>query len=525
MQHAIELTPTLTSALKEIAEGKSHLFITGKAGTGKSTLLRYYCAQQSTTPIILAPTGIAALNVHGQTIHRFFKFRPDTDIQKISKSRLTAYEARLYRNLKEIIIDEISMVRADLLDCIDVFLRKYGPLPEWPFGGVRLIMFGDMHQLPPVVTSATREFIYSQYSTPYFFSAHALQGEKLRIIELDKIFRQTDDTFIALLNAIRSNAVDRQSFEMLNARHMPLSTQRDDPERIIITGTNAHAQRINAHYLSKVTGEEYALDALVEGEFKTADYPTNKNIIIKKGARIILLNNDQSDRWVNGSMATIMEISEVEGELVIYGRIDETQEIVQIERHTWGNFRYIMQKDAYDSEEIGSFNQFPFRLAWAITVHKSQGKTFTKVHIDLGHRAFAAGQTYVALSRCRTLDDLSLERHLTTDDVYVDETLGAFFKQVAHTGTVNTQKQRRMPIAEIEALLLRSIDKEETVRIEYIHLNGHVGLRTVRTAQVSHKTYQGRAYQALEGFCMETEKHCIFDMGNIMHISVVAPAE
>ena len=580
----IELTPKFTAALNEIADGSSHLFITGKAGTGKSTLLRYYSGHAERRPVVLAPTGIAALGVGGQTIHRFFGFRPDIDLQKIARSSLTAYQARLYRTLKQIIIDEISMVRADLLDCVDAFLRKYGPLSEWPFGGVRLIMFGDLYQLPPVVTRADRELIYSRYGAPYFFAAHALRGEELKVIELDKIFRQTDRAFISLLNGIRVNDIAASHLALLNARCRPLASQDDDRRRIVITTTNAQAKRINADYLSRLTEPECRFDATVDGEFGASDYPTDARLVIKRGAKIMMLNNDHNRRWVNGSMATVTDIDTDTGggddddgddgdepRVRVYVRIEETQERAQVERHTWNSVRYTVSNGEYDAQEVGSFTQFPFRLAWAITVHKSQGKTFSKVHIDLGYRAFAAGQTYVALSRCRTLEDLSLQRAVTRDDVYVDQTLVDFFAEIGNrradgvstedaaadgVGTTNAaaatkvanssadtaakiaddmataaiavvdmRQPDRKDAPQIAALLSQSVAVGVPVRIEYIHRNGHVGYRTVIAKRMSQKSYRSASYPALEAYCTETDRHCIFNTDNILDISMLTPSE
>lgn len=508
-------------ALKEITDGSTHLFITGKAGTGKSTLLRYYSEHAKQRPVILAPTGIAALNVSGQTIHRFFKFRPDVDAGKIARSKIPSYQARLYRTLKEIVIDEVSMMRADLLDCMDVFLRRYGPLAEWPFGGVRLIMFGDLYQLPPVVTRADRELIYDRYGVPYFFAAHALRSERLQLIELDKIFRQTDNDFISLLNSIRVNSVTKAQFDLLNSRCRSLSTHKGEPVRIFITGTNARARSINADHLSRIAAPEYRAKATVTGEFSTGEYPTDADLVMKRGARVIMLNNDHNQQWVNGSMAIITDIAEQKGEIEMHALIEETQERVQIERHTWNSYRYTVQNAEYDVEETGSFTQFPLRLAWAITVHKSQGKTFSKVHLDLGNRAFSAGQTYVALSRCRTLQDLSLQRPVARDDIYVDQSLVDFFARMKTSTITEAPKSERKDASQIAELLRQSIARKTTVRIEYIHRDGHIGYRTVIAKRISEKVYQGASYEALEAHCTESDKRCVFNTKNILDVRVL----
>ena len=296
-------------------ESQQHLFITGKAGTGKSTLLDYFSQSTKKVPVMLAPTGIAALNVKGQTIHRFFNFYVNVTPETIRNEEVIPKKKEIYKKLQTIIIDEVSMLRADLLDCIDVFLQMYGPNPSDPFGGVQMIFVGDLYQLPPVVNQEEREIFQTHYSSPYFFSAKALQSTKLETIELKRVYRQKDQDFIDLLNKIRNNSVDEADLQQLNQRYFPeLQEVEEQTSGICLTTTNKKVDEINQTRLDALDGKMYQQGATISGEFGKEYYPTVTTLQYKVGAQIMLLNNDQQERWFNGSIGTIQAIDRDPGD-------------------------------------------------------------------------------------------------------------------------------------------------------------------------------------------------------------------
>ena len=426
----VEINPAFAKALKLMEAGKQHLFITGKAGTGKSTLLNHYQAKTRQTPVILAPTGIAALNVRGQTIHRFFGFGIDVTPEKIQQNRIRPRDPELYKQLKSIIVDEVSMLRADLLDCMDGFLRKYGPRPNTLFGGVQMVFVGDLYQLPPVVTGDLADAFSSYYETPYFFSAKALAGEQLEIVELEKVYRQKDATFINLLNRIRDGSADAADRTHLNERVDPEFEPGDDASLVYLTTTNRNADRINARNLAELPGNRLVSHAEYGEEFSRDYFPTSLELAYKQGAQVMMVNNDPEGRWVNGDMGRIESVMRrQEYDECLRVRLRTRNRVVEVKRHTWELVRFTHRNGRIVSEPAGSFRQLPFRLAWAVTIHKSQGQTFDRVVVDLESGAFAAGQIYVALSRCTSLEGLVLKQPLNQDSVHVDPRITQFLAE------------------------------------------------------------------------------------------------
>ncbi len=402
-------------------------FITGRAGTGKSTLLQLFRQTTRKKIAVLAPTGIAALNVQGQTIHSFFRFPPrpltGRDIRK-RRGR------KLYQNLDAIVIDEISMVRADLLDGIDQFLRL-NRNQETPFGGVQMLFFGDLFQLPPVVERKTEALLFEQhYESPYFFSAKVFkQRYQLETIELRKVYRQENRHFLRLLEAIRLNQVDYDDLEELNARHLPRFEAEDG--HITLTATNAKADRINRKALEEIEAPVRRYTATTTGDFKPTLFPTDAMLELKVGAQVMFIKNDPDRAFVNGTIGRITQLEE-ERITVLTKKPDGTEEEVTTGPMTWEILRYLPSKEKegeIETETIGTFHQLPLRLAWAVTIHKSQGKTFDKVIIDLGRGAFEHGQTYVALSRCRTLEGIVLRQPLRARDIRTDERVVEFYER------------------------------------------------------------------------------------------------
>ena len=411
----VEPTPEFLAALDYLREGDGSLFVTGRAGTGKSTLLRCIRDLVPGEMVIVAPTGLAAVNVGGQTIHSFFGFPPRL-IQPgdIRRSR----NGRLMRRLKFLVIDEVSMVRSDIMWAIDQSLRVNRGRPREPFGGVRLAMFGDLHQLPPVIDEAeVASHLETEHGGPFFFSIGALrEGAGTALIELSQVFRQKDESLIRVLNQIREGEADEDDLAVLNERVHPIRTLAEGEPYIILTPTNAAARRINLKYLEALTGAPHAFQAGVSGDFNESAQPTEQTLVLKPGAKVMLLRNDTDRRWVNGTIARVSRLEEDR----VWVDIDGDEH--EIERVAWENRRY-----AYDKAEekivetiAGTFRQFPLRLAWALTIHKSQGLTLDKVYIDLGRGTFAHGQAYVALSRCRTLEGLAFARPLRPSDIIFD---------------------------------------------------------------------------------------------------------
>ena len=411
----VEPTSEFIAAHDFLREGAGHLFVTGRAGTGKSTLLRCLRDLVADEMVIVAPTGLAAVNVGGQTIHSFFGFpprliRPDD----IRRSR----NGRVMRRLKFLVIDEVSMVRSDIMWAIDQSLRVNRGRPREPFGGVRLAMFGDLHQLPPVIDEAeVASHLESEHGGPFFFSIAALrEGMGTALIELTQVFRQKDEALIRVLNRVRDGDADEDDLAILNECVHPIRTLAEGEPYVILTPTNAAARRINMAYLAALPSAAHEFQAGLTGDFNESAQPTDATLTLKTGAKVMLLRNDSDRRWVNGTIARVARLEEDR----IWVEVDGKEH--EIERVAWENRRY-----AYDKAEekivetiAGTFRQFPLRLAWALTIHKSQGLTLDKVYIDLGRGTFAHGQAYVALSRCRTMEGLAFARPLRPSDILFD---------------------------------------------------------------------------------------------------------
>lgn len=395
------------------------VFLTGKAGTGKTTFLRHICHTTNKRCVVVAPTGVAAINANGVTIHSFFQlpFTPFLPSLKnviseysLNKQHVRKEKIEIIRTLDLLIIDEISMVRADLLDAIDDNLRRYRH-SQRPFGGVQLLMIGDLQQLPPVVKDDEWELMKQVYPSPFFFNSKALQRTPFITIELTKIFRQSDSQFINLLNNIRQNKFDNDTLNLLNTRYLPNFQPNDSEGYIQLTTHNYQAQNINSAKLESLGGESYSFEAYIEGNFPEYSYPTDNVLTLKEGAQVMFVRNDSSPekKFYNGKIATITSISNTD--IIVEDREGNT---IEVKRDKWENIKYTINKDNKEIEAVvdGSFIQYPLKLAWAITVHKSQGLTFERAIIDVGS-AFTYGQVYVALSRCKSFEGLVLSSPIT----------------------------------------------------------------------------------------------------------------
>ncbi len=438
----IEINSQFKAALDLMENSSEPVFVTGRAGTGKSTLLSHFCQTTGKAVAVLAPTGVAAINVRGQTIHSFFGFKPDITTQqsKALAMRAARYkEAELYQKLETLVIDEISMVRADLLDCMDVFLRTVRKRKQRPFGGVQIIMIGDLYQLPPVVTTTEREIFKLHYASPYFFSSHVFSQMIPHLVELETVYRQKDQSFIDLLNAVRNNSLTDEQIEAINACYEPdFDSIKSEDFYIHLTSTNEQASLINRQRLDSLPGALHTFEGVIDGNFEQKNYPTEWQLQLKKNAQVMLLNNDPSGRWVNGTMGIITEIST--------GQVEEIKVELENGREDWIkpvrweilHYDYDEKEKTLVTEPVGAFTQYPLKLAWAITIHKSQGKTFDRVILDVGRGTFATGQMYVALSRCRHLKGLILKKPLRRSHVFVDQRIVSFLTSYTHRKPVFT---------------------------------------------------------------------------------------
>jgi ATP-dependent DNA helicase PIF1 len=415
----IEITPQFQTALNAMMDTRDHIFLTGKAGTGKSTLLTYFRSQTSKKIVVLAPTGVAALNVRGETIHSFFRFKSNVTVPEATRSGSKLKRTRILEEIDAIVIDEISMVRADMLDCMDQYLRA-ALKSKKPFGGKQMIWIGDLHQLPPVVTRDEHAFFREVYESPYFFSANVMKNTSfiLNFVELEKIYRQKNDFFIDILNGVRNRSISNEQLATLND-----CVESDDhvfnEGGIYLTSTNAAAKEINTKQLDKLPGFVFANPADYSRNFDLKMAPTDVHLGLKEGAQVMFVSKHAAGLWVNGTLGEVTAINEFEQEVSV--KIEDGPEVL-VTPHKWAMYKHVYDQETQTltQETSGSFTQLPLKLAWAITIHKSQGKTFNRVMIDLGYGAFAKGQVYVALSRCQTLEGVSLKSPLRKRDIMVD---------------------------------------------------------------------------------------------------------
>jgi len=511
----IDFNAGFKRAIALMEETQRNILITGRAGTGKSTLLTYFRNSTKKNVVILAPTGVAAVNVEGQTIHSFFHFKPNVTPASIKrKKKAEKDKPTIYKKLTTIVIDEVSMVRADLLDCIDKFLQLNGPNEKEPFGGVQMIFIGDLYQLPPVVTSAERDIFKSHYPTPYFFGAKCFNQINIEYVELEKVYRQKDDEFVRLLNTIRNRTVTDDDLVQFNKRCDPQFEAPPGSFYLSLTSTNALADAINEKCLAELPGRIWKAAGRIEGDFGKEYLPTAVDLKLKKGAQIMLLNNDALGQWINGTIGKIRKFErDDEDEEVIVADLDNG-DTARISPYTWKIYRFFVKNNELRSEEVGSFRQYPVRLAFAVTIHKSQGKTFEKVVIDVGRGTFAHGQMYVALSRCTTLNGIVLKQPLKKNHILMDWQVVKFL-----TGLQYAQSARTFSREDKLKMIETAIIEKKNIEILYLKGQDEKSRRTVRPLFMGEMEYKGYPYLGMEAFCLNRREKRIFNVDKILEIA------
>ncbi len=522
----IELNEQFKKALDVMENTSKNVFITGKAGTGKSTLLDYFRSVTQKKVVVLAPTGVAALNVQGETIHSFFGFKPDITLQKVKKLR--GKKARIFKEIDAIIIDEVSMVRADLLDCIDRFLHLNGKNSRRHFGGIQMLFIGDLYQLPPVVTGKEKEIFKTHYQSAYFFSADVFKEfssyrdevADMEFIELEKIYRQKDDTFINLLNAIRNNSVTEENLSMLNKRvGAKLSPQNQTGYVVHLTTTNKMAAEINAEHLHKLKTNRYTYRAQISGDFKEHSYPTDNELHLGVDAQVMLLNNDAKGRWVNGSIGKITDIKHNKDKDVDIISVQlADNRIEEVLPYNWEIFHFAFNENNYtiETETVGSFTQYPLKLAWAITIHKSQGKTFEQVIIDIGKGTFAHGQTYVALSRCTSFEGIVLAKPIKKSHIFMDWHIVQFLTKYQYA-----LSERAVPLQDKLDIIKQAIEKSLCLEILYLKSSDEKTRRVIKPYDVGKKMYLNKPFTGVSAYCMKRKEDRVFRVDRILEMKIV----
>ena len=424
MPDFFDLTKEKQEIIDILENSKNSVFLTGKAGTGKSNFLKYYRNTTKKNVTVLAFTGVAAVNVQGQTIHSFFKFHPQTTIDSIKKR--WGNDSNIYKKIDIIIIDEISMVRADLLDFIDKFMRLNGPSNNKPFGGVQVLAIGDLFQLPPIVTKDEEKYFEKVYKSPFFFDSMVYGKAGFIKKELTELYRQDKESqseFIKTLDNIRTCSFGEKDINLINSRYDSFYEKPANEFVISLVPTNNLADSINTIELSKVPTKSFTYKGIITGDFKEKNLPTAQELVLKEGAQVMLLNNDSRKRWVNGDIVKVIK-TDYNSIRVLFddGSFDD------VTQYKWESIRFIFDEESNKilPEVTGTFTQLPVKLAWAVTIHKGQGKTFEKVHIDFGNGTFASGQAYVALSRCRSLEGMVLTSPMEEQHIFFDSRIKEF---------------------------------------------------------------------------------------------------
>ncbi len=518
-------------AEKWVNETNQHIFLTGKAGTGKTTFLKHIKSATPKRSVVLAPTGVAAINAGGSTIHSFFRlpfatFLPTGIVNGDDENVVTAHSLftrlrynrqhiQLLRTVELIIIDEISMVRADVLDMIDLILRRYRFAPGIPFGGVQMLFIGDMHQLPPVVKEQDGRLLKDHYTSPYFFASHVLRDNPPVMVQLKKVYRQQDTQFLSLLNELRHNELSEDNFYKLQS--IVTKVAPDDERYITLTSHVQKADAINKAGMDKLPGPAEVYVAEIEGDFPEFQYPTTTELLLKKNARVMFIKNDPEKRFYNGKIGTITRLDRE----AVYVFCDDDHNEIKVEPLDWDNVKYSVDKasGALDEDVVGTFRQMPLRPAWAVTIHKSQGLTFDHVVID-AEKAFASGQVYVALSRCRSFEGIVLLSQINPRSLFTDTNIVQFSEQawkqekLENTLPAYRHQFQLQVLAEVFDFdnQVRNHAHIMQVRQEYEHsfstdagdVLDELGARLLQLAKVS-RQFMGQVHQLDDGNTMPME--------------------
>lgn len=519
----IVLTREFKTILDILDNTNTSVFITGKAGTGKSTLLRYFTKHTQKNFVVLAPTGVAALNVGGQTIHSFFRFPPSfIDIADI---RSDPHRSRLFKNLDIVIIDEVSMVRSDLMQGIDIALRKNRNRPNEPFGGVQMVFIGDLFQLAPIVRDYDIEPIEKEYSGQYFFDAKVFKKFSYHFEELTTIFRQSpkQQQFKDLLNSIRDNKAQAKDLALLNAKHTSKAGQQRNS--IFLTTRRDIARDLNQRKLEKLPGKPKTYTAALTGEFASLEHGENRpdqkfpaayELLLKKDAQVMMTKNDAGKQWVNGSIGKIVKL---EKDVIT---VDINGKKCKVGREIWQEveFNYNPTTGTIQRKVTSTFSQFPLQLSYAITIHKSQGKTFDKVTIDTGSGAFTHGQIYVALSRCTTFEGIRLNKEIKKTDIIVDPRIISFYntRTIPAPAPMEPRTPKVVPAA-IMAVIKKAIKKNCAVKIVYEKYEGEKSIRRLSNLTITEQ--YGYENMHLMAYCHMRKSVRTFNMTRITTVTIV----
>lgn len=511
----LDLNPQFQKALDLMENTSKNVFLTGRAGTGKSTLLTYFRDITKKNVVVLAPTGVAALNVHGQTIHSFFKFKPDITLQGVKRLYKSNNPKNLYSKIGTIVIDEISMVRSDLLDCIDKFLQLNRGSPLL-FGGVQMIFIGDLYQLPPVVTGQERNIFKTLYKSQYFFDAKVFEKLEIEYVELEKVYRQKDSSFVELLNAVRNNSATIEHLSQINSRYIPNFAANPEDFTLYLTTTNALADTLNNQQLALLKQKQFTYYGQFSGSFEKNSLPTDIELSLKAGSQVMMLNNDSQARWVNGTIGKIIRFEKVPGEedrIVVQFRDGKVQKVTPF---TWELFRFSFdqKKNSLVSETVGTFTQYPMRLAWAVTIHKSQGKTFDKIVVDIGKGTFVHGQLYVALSRCTSLEGIVLKQPVAKKHIFMDWQVVKFVTRFQYQ-----KAEQVLPLAQRVSILEKAARNNKAVSIVYLKANDEKSKRIIKPTCVGEMSYQEKVFLGVEAFDEKRQEHRVFRVDRILEIN------
>lgn len=513
---SLDLNPIFQKALALLQDTSVNVFLTGKAGTGKSTFLEYFRANTKKKVVVLAPTWVAALNVKGQTIHSFFGWKPHVTPEEIKPSKR---HRELFAKIDMIIIDEISMVRADLLDLVDVTLRlNREGMRTVPFGGVQMVFIGDLYQLPPVLTNVEKSYFMERYTSPYFFDAHVFTegGFEMDFVEFETIYRQKDTNFIHLLNRVRNNSPEPEDLIFLNERcHLP------DPSTgmvITLATTNATADQVNHDHLTSLVGKQKVFSGIIQGSVDTKQLPTELDLSLKIGAQIMFVANDTRGRWVNGTIGKILAWKKDVDDMDYLEIEIENGETVDVDPYAWEVYHFVPDHitGIIWPSIVGTFTQFPVKLAWAITIHKSQGKTFDRVLLDIGKGSFAHGQVYVALSRCRTYEGLYLVKPIEKRHIMMDYAIVRFLTRYQYR-----LAERALSKEDRICFIEQAIMDQSDIQMIYLKGKDEKSTRRITPQSIGDMVHMGKKYLGMVAYCHERQEERVFAVARILEMERV----